>query len=289
LIACTPPAAPVAGAPEIVLHDIHPKSFALSKDAIVWSSLDGHTSKIYSTPRHGGDSKVMLEGVPSIRAIVVHGDSVYYAAEDVIGRVPFKGVLEALVESPGVELAVTDDALVWTAPDLGLASTGIHGGEPRTLIASHILRGMLVTGDHAYVGGNPQILRVPLGFGEAKPIGDVEVCSNAMLEHEGALYVGGCHGVLERIPLDGSEAKVLAPDIGFVTSIAESGDRLVLAFGPEHALGVIPFAGGELRKIQIPTGAERIAIDPREPNIVYVLDEGTSTETPTGHITRITI
>ncbi|HEX7702065.1 MAG TPA: hypothetical protein VF403_15115 [Kofleriaceae bacterium] len=289
LVACAHPVAPVAGAPEVIVAHAHPRAFALADGVVIWSTVHEHTSSIIVTPRHGGASRTLVEGIPVVRTLVVHDTFVYFATEDRIGRIPVMGgVPEMLVEGPATDLAVTDTALIWIDSDLGLATTPQTGGEPRVLIASHILRGLLVAGNHAYVGGNPQILRVPLGPGVAAPFGgDVEVCTDAMLEHAGALYAATCHDLLERIPLDGSEAKVVAPDIGFVTSIAESGDGLVLAFGAEKQLALVPFAGGELRRIPVPTGAERIAIDPHEPNVVYILDEGITSDS--GHIVRLTL
>ncbi|MEO8840438.1 MAG: hypothetical protein ABI591_18130 [Kofleriaceae bacterium] len=289
LVACAHPVAPVAGAPEVIVDHAHPRAFALAEGVVVWSTVQGHTSSILVTPRHGGASRTLVEDIPVVRALVVHDAFVYFATEDRIGRIPvLGGVPEMLVEGPATDLAVTDQGLVWIDSDLGLATTPLRGGEPRVLISSHILRGLYVAGDHAYVGGNPQILRVPLGPGAATPFGgDFEVCADAMLEHAGALYAASCHDLLERMPLDGSEASVVAPDIGFVTGIAESGDQLVLAFGAEKQLALVPFAGGALRRIPIPTGAERIAIDPREPNVVYILDEGVSSDS--GHIVRLTL
>ena len=289
LVACAHPVAPVAGAPEVIVEHVHPRAFALADGVVVWSTVHEHTSSIIVTPCHGGASRTLVEDIPVVRSLAVHDAFVYFATEDRIGRAPITGgVAETLVEGPATDLAVTETALVWIDSDVGLATTPLRGGEPRVLIASHILRGLLVTGDHAYVGGNPQILRVPLGPGAATPFGgDVEVCGDAMLEHAGALYAATCHDLLERLPLDGSEATVVAPEIGFVTSIAESGDRLVLAFGAEKQLAVVPFTGGEVRRIPIPTGAERVAIDPHEPNVAYVLDEGVTSDS--GHIVRVAL
>ena len=289
LVACAHPVAPTAGAPEVVVEHVHPKAFALADGVVIWSTVHEHTSSIIATPRRGGASRTLVEDIPVVRALVVHDTSVYFATEDRIGRVPIEGgVPEMLVEGPATDLAVTDTGLVWLDSDLGLATAPLTGGEPRVLLARHGLRGLYVTGGHAYVGGNPQIMRVPLGPGLATPFGgDVEVCADAMLEHAGALYAASCHGLLERLPLDGTEASVVAPDLGFVTSIAESGDHLVLAFGAEKALAVVPFGGGTLRRIPIPTGAERIAIDPREPGFVYVLDEGVAPNS--GRIVRVAL
>jgi hypothetical protein len=289
LVACARPVAPLAGAPEAIVSHGHPRAFALGDDLIIWSTVDEHTSSIVATSRHGGASRTLVEGIPVVRSLVVHDTNVYFATEDRIGRIPITGgVPETLVEGPATALSVTDQGMVWTDSDLGLATAPLTGGEPRILIESHTLRGLYVAGDHAYVGGNPQILRVPLGPGDATPFGgDFEVCGDAMIEHGGALYAASCQNLLERIPLDGGAAVVVAPDIGFVTGIAASAEQLVLAFGAEKQLAVVPFAGGAVRRIPIPTGAERIAIDPREPNVVYILDEGTTSDS--GHIVRLAL
>jgi len=150
LVACARPVAPVAGAPEVIVSHVHPRAFALADGVIIWSTVNEHTSSILVTPRHGGASRTLVEGIPVVRTLVVHDAFVYFATEDRIGRIPITGgVPETLVEGPATDLAVTENALVWIDADLGLATTPLRGGEPRVLIASHILRGLLVAGDHA--------------------------------------------------------------------------------------------------------------------------------------------
>jgi hypothetical protein len=267
---------------------MHPKQIALADGVVVWTTVSGHVSSIIATPRHGGAARTLVEDVPAIRALAIHGAFVYFATEDRIGRIPAAGgVPETLVEEAADELAVTDTDLIWLAKDRGLASAPIHGGEPRTLITNRELRGLLVVGDHAYVGAEPQILRVPIGVGDPVPFGGIEVCADAMLEHDTALYAASCHGLLVRAPLDGTTPSVLQAEVGFVTSIAASGDRAVLAFGAQRSLGIVPFAGGAMQTLKLDNGVERIAIDPAEPNVVYVLDEGVASDS--GHITRVAI
>src|SRR5450755_1497016 len=137
LVACAHPVAPVAGAPEVIVAHAHPRAFALADGVVIWSTVNEHTSSILVTPRHGGASRTLVEGIPVVRALVVHDMFVYFATEDRIGRIPIKGgVPETLVEGPATDLAVTDTALIWIDADLGLATTPLLGGEPRVLLAS---------------------------------------------------------------------------------------------------------------------------------------------------------
>ncbi len=303
------PPAPVLPPPPgftVLADQQKPDLLALAPDDVVWTSfVDGEgrvmESAIRAMSRKGGAVRELVARVPYVHAIVVREGAVYYASHSHIGRVPLAGgPAETLVDDVvAMKLAVDAQRLVYVLTDDHVYVRSISGGEPRALYAApedSQLAELALDGSAVYVVVNPislreqsKVLRVPLKGGAPSTLATLQQCGDALL-HGGALYLGTCSGDLVRVAVSGGLTR-LGHDEEPPASIAVAGSTLVYAAANGAGkVSALPVAGGKPHAlVEGDYYPDRVAVDPKEPRVAYVLDKGPMGDEPLGRIGTVAV
>lgn len=299
-----PPVPPPAGF-RVIAEDENLERIALAGDDVVWSTATGMpaVSAIRAAPRKGGAMRELAKDIPYVHDIVVHGDWVYFAGHESIGRVPLAGgKVETLVpDVTAMLLAVDDRQIAWADSGDAVYVAPLAGGAGKLVFqAKDAQIGALALAGTTYAAIRPikleaagTVVRIatrgmsvsgltPITSG-VSALGRATICGDSLLIVGGAPILATCDGTIVRMT---GGVQTLAKDLDDVDSLAVAGDTLVFALGAGRGvIGAVPLAGGKVRTVlQGELDVKGLAIDPKDPKTVYVLDRGWNMDDPHGRI-----
>jgi hypothetical protein len=289
-----PPVPPPVGF-RMIAEDESLSQIALAPDDIVWSTAVGvpAVSAIRAAPRKGGPMRELATGIPFVHDLVVRGDYVYFAGHESIGRVPLAGgKVETLVpDVTAMLLAVDDHVLAWADANDAVNVAPVAGGTGKTVYQAKDAQigALTLDGGAIYAALRPialeaegSVMRISTTGGATK-LGRVTICGQTMLVVGGAPILGTCDGTIVRVR---GGVQTVARDLEDVDALAVAGNTLVFALGAGRGVvGAVPLAGGKVRTVlQGQFDAKGLAIDPKDPKTVYVLDGGWNMDDPHGRI-----
>jgi hypothetical protein len=299
------PVQPVAPPPagfHVLADDDRPVHFGLTRDEVVWSSDNNGVpviSAIRAVPRKGGAVREVAKDIPFIKALVVHGDNVYFAGSSSIGRVPLAGGKpETIVGGINPMQLAVDDKLIAFESDGVVQVVPLAGGEPHTLYTAKDadIVGFVLDAGSIYVAVRPAaleqtgtVLRMPETGGGASVLAHVTMCGDNIAIAAASLLVPTCEGTIVRISMHGGGAQVVAKHITDVAYVAAAGSTIVFAVGAGN--GVIGSVAGGKQGVVLhgDFDPQAIAIDPADPKTAYVLDRGLDLDNAHGRIGTIAL
>lgn len=220
----------------------------------------------------------LATGLDGVDAIVVHGEYVYFAADDMIGRIPLSGgKIEPIIDVGATELAIDDDHIAWVKYHTVYVASLSGEDRKRLYESDDTILAIALADDSLYVSTLPLhrdgiVARVSMS-GAVNVLGRASFCTDNMVIVDGAAILGMCSGSIARV---GGGVKVLATDYLGVRVFAVAGNTLVFGVGGRHGMiGAMPLGGGDVRTVLHgkfePAG---LAVDPNDPSTLYVLDSG---------------